>query len=107
MHGKKSLGMTVRLEAAHLPFLLTRMFMGYFGSVIRVFVGTMGDGWHHFSLRGTATGKLVGCDVDRHLSLPRQELTKKALGGTLVLALLQQNIQQSPFWSTARQGYLR
>jgi hypothetical protein len=93
MHGKKSLRVAVGLKPAHLPFLLTRMFMGYFGSVVRVFVRTMDHGWHHFSPRGPIAGELVGRDVDRQRSLPLQQLTKEAFGGTFVLALLQQDIQ--------------
>ena len=93
MHGKKSLRVAVGLEAAHLPFLLTRMFMGYFGSVVRVFFCAMGHRWHYFSLCSAVAGELVGRDVDRHLSLTLQQLTKEAFGGTFVLALLQQDIQ--------------
>ena len=109
MHRKKPLRVAVGLEPAHLPFLLTRMFMGYIGSVVRVFVRTLGHGWHHFSLRATVAGELVDRDVDRQpsLTLTLQELTKEPFGGPFGLVLLQQDIPISPSWSTARRRYLR
>ena len=53
----------------------------------------MGHRWHDFSLCGAVAGELVGRDVDRHLSLTLQQLTKEAFCGTIVLALLQQELQ--------------
>ena len=90
---EKSLDLCRRLESTHLAFLLPRVLVGDFSSVVFVLAGSMGDGWEDLSVGRRIAAKLVGDELQRWPLLVFQHLAKEAFSGSLVSAACDQDIE--------------
>ncbi len=83
---KKALGLTVRLESSHLPFLFTRVLVRDFRPIIRIAILAVQNGRHHFFPRCTVAFEFIGNHPSWRLALVLQHLTEKPLGSAFITA---------------------
>lgn len=95
MGREKPLGMTGGFEPAHLLLPLSGWWMGESGTVIQSLVLAVLDAWHQLLASDFIAFEFVGDDHPRHIAQSLEELAKKTLGGALVAARLNQNIQHA------------
>ena len=74
---RETLEVRDRLEAAHLPFALSRRFMGHLSAVVGVLVPAMDDRGNHGAASGSIAGQLVGDESARRAALPFQQLAEE------------------------------
>ena len=69
---EESLGLSWRLEPAHLSLSLSRRLMRDFGSIVFINVIEMFHGRHHRTVRGSIAAKFVGDEPAWFNTLPFQ-----------------------------------
>ena len=104
MGGKKPLHLPRRLEPFHDPLSSSGRLMGILRPVIEALMLAMLDAGHDLPLGCGVALQLVGDQHTRRSPLLLQELAEQAFGGLLVAPALDQDIENKPSWSTARQS---
>ena len=94
--------MTEGLEALHLPLSSACRAMRVFSTIIEVAALSMLDIGQQASLRHAIASQFVGDDHARHILQALQQTFEEPLGGFSITPLLDQNIEATPSWSTAR-----
>ena len=93
---KEPLSLAGRFELLHLPLSSARRLVRILGSIVQSLVLAMLDAGHDLSLRRAIAGKLVGDHDAWRSHLLLQQLAQQSLGGLLVAAALDQNIEHDP-----------
>ena len=104
MGEKDALNVPRRLEPLHDPLSASGRLMGGFGPIIEALVLPMLDPGHDLPLGCGVALELIGDKHTRGSTLLFEELAEQAFGGLLVAPVLDENIENDAFWSTARQS---
>jgi len=89
---QKSPVLAGRFESAHLSFSHPSRLMRNLDAMVGILLGIVGNTRQDRSTGSTIALQLVGDDPEWLLALTAQQSAKKPLGGTLIAARLQQNI---------------
>jgi hypothetical protein len=90
--GQESLGMAGRFESAHLPLSLAVRLMRDFGAIVGVASSVMINGRQEGSKRSSIAFEFVGDDSKRLFPLAAHQSLKEPLGGALIPAWLNQDV---------------
>lgn len=96
--GQESLGMAGRFESAHLPLSLAGRLMRDFGAIVGVASSVMINGRQEGSKRGSIAFAFVGDDSKRFFPLAAHQSLKEPLGGALIPARLNQDVDHVTVW---------
>ena len=91
--GENALGMAGRFEPAPLSLSLSGGLMGEFGAVVQPLVLAMLDAGDQCLASRFVALEWVGDDDPRHVAQPLEAVAEKALGGALVAARLNPDVQ--------------
>lgn len=89
---QESLGLAGRFESAHLPLSLAGRLMRDFGAIVGVASSVMTNGRQEGSKRSSIAFEFVGHDSKRLFPLAAHQSLKEPLGGALIPAWLNQDV---------------